>query len=166
MHASSGHYPAAKGHLKVAGTGPLAAVFPSLHVHPKVYSSILSFVCLTMISRPTPAAMSLSSHHSRTKAVKDLLSRNCVDTKEYTQEERFAVSQLGLPPSLLHEAKALCAHYKDDSKREADHLLKASMWDAAHSVITNKLVSMAVINRKRLHCVMCWYACMRVCCGV
>ena len=117
---------------------------------------------------------SLPSHRSRTKAVKDLLSRNCIDTEEYTQEERFVVSQLGLPPCLLHEAKALCAHYEGDSKREAGHLLRANMWDAAHSVITNKLVSLAVINRKALcyvcsvlyvvYCVhMCVCACVCMC---
>ena len=112
-------------------------------------------MCLTMICRPSLAViLSLFSRCSRTKAVKDLLFRNCVDTEEYTQEERFSVSQLGLPPCLLHEAKALCAHYNEDSQREADHLLRASMWDAAHTVITNKLVSMAVINRKRLYCLM------------
>ena len=33
---------------------------------------------------------------------------------------------------------------RGDGKREAGHLLKANMWDAAHSVITNKLVSSAV----------------------
>ena len=95
--------------------------------------------------------------------MKDLLSRNCVDTEEYTQEERFAVSQLGLPPCLLHEAKALCAHYNGDTKREADHLLRAKMWDAAHSVITNKLVSMAVINRKGLHILHSVCVCVCVC---
>ena len=93
--------------------------------------------------------------------MKDLLSRNCIDTEEYTQEERFVVSQLGLPPCLLHEAKALCAHYEGDSKREAGHLLRANMWDAAHSVITNKLVSLAVINRKAL-VVCCVYMCVCV----
>ena len=94
--------------------------------------------------------------------MKDLLSRNCIDTEEYTQEERFVVSQLGLPPCLLHEAKALCAHYEGDSKREAGHLLRANMWDAAHSVITNKLVSPAVINRKAL-VVCCVYMCVCAC---
>ena len=111
---------------------------------------------------------SLPSHRSRTKAVKDLLSRNCIDTEEYTQEERFVVSQLGLPPCLLHEAKALCAYYEGDSKREAGHLLRANMWDAAHSVITNKLVSLAVINRKALvvccvYMCVCVFACMCMC---
>ena len=56
------------------------------------------------------------------------------------------MTQLGLPPSLLHEAKALCAHYKEDSRREVDHLLKAGMWDAAHNVITDKLVPLAVVS--------------------
>ena len=88
------------------------------------------------------------SPQRRLKAIKDILVLHCSHTHEYTEEERFAVSQLQISPTLLHEAKALHARYRGEVDLEVAHLMQSGLWDQAHAIIMDKLVPKAIITSK------------------
>jgi nuclear pore complex protein Nup98-Nup96 len=93
----------------------------------------------------------LSDPLRRLKAIKDMLPRCCAHSENLSDEEKFVISQLGVNPGLLHEAKALYAHDRGDFEGEAEHLVKAHLWDQAHLVIMNELVPKAIMCRNTKH---------------
>eukprot|EP00897_Mesotaenium_endlicherianum_P008841 jgi/Mesen1/7986/ME000425S07193 len=76
---------------------------------------------------PSPAHPGL-----REKAVREILELYC-DTWASSEEQRtFLEADLGVPSALLHAAEATLWRFRNNAKKELEHLLKSDSWQRAH----------------------------------
>jgi hypothetical protein len=101
-------------------------------------------------------ALFLGDESHREIAIKNILSRNYPDNDDsgsWNQKNAtlsshwvFLVDRLHVPKEWIHETRALKARYKGDFVQEVVCLIDASLFNAAHKLITSKIGPVAVIS--------------------
>lgn len=66
--------------------------------------------------------------------------------EDYLEKEQFIVDDLGIPDKWICWAKSVKAGVQNKYHKQANYLLKAKQWAAAHDVIMKHLAPDAIIN--------------------
>eukprot|EP00118_Oscarella_pearsei_P016872 m.164444 g.164444 ORF g.164444 m.164444 type:complete len:1829 (+) comp38880_c0_seq2:1554-7040(+) len=93
----------------------------------------------------------LHTGEDREMAVKQVLARQCKLESDGDEKDEFLTKRLHIPVEWIHEAKALRAQYDRNSEKEAEHCLKAGLWNAAHSIIMTELAAKCIISGNEGH---------------
>ncbi|KAK9432606.1 nuclear protein 96-domain-containing protein [Lipomyces doorenjongii] len=80
------------------------------------------------------------------QSVQEFLNRHVSDIQKVAEDEEYLLNVLRVPKVMILTAKALHARYSHESVKEAQFLLDASDWNAAHSVIIRTVGPKAVIS--------------------
>lgn len=90
----------------------------------------------------------IQSQAKRELSVQEILYRyiELSNDEEYLQRESFVVNELGVPEKWIFWAKAVRAGAQKNYHAQADYLLRARQWAAAHEVIMDHIAPDAIIN--------------------
>lgn len=96
--------------------------------------------------------MHLRNQARRELAIQELLYRyiDLSQDSEYLKKESFLINQLGIPEMWIYWAKAVRAGVMKNYKAQAEYLLQAKQWSAAHEVIMTHIAPNAIVNGKNL----------------
>jgi len=123
-------------------------VIPDADLTPKVEDAIArvisSFIFqLESIGGLTHWAIYVALHirnvDHRDFVVKDLLSRYVEDWHSNEEAVEFLVEKLGIPVSMMEEAKASWALFNNDCEMELESLMDAQEWNRAHELFRRKI---------------------------
>lgn len=94
----------------------------------------------------------IANPNQRELAVQNILYKyvSLSQDDDYVEKERFIVNDLGVPDKWVYWAKSVKAGAQNKYHKQADYLLKAKQWAAAHDVIMKHLAPDAIINGKNL----------------
>ncbi|EIN08184.1 hypothetical protein PUNSTDRAFT_102949 [Punctularia strigosozonata HHB-11173 SS5] len=123
---------------EVEGHSPTADLLASSYAHQLEQRGMLQDAAFVL--------MHIEGSAGRRKAIMDLLTRHGSEIGE-DRLIRGLHSQLKIPLSWIHEAKAICAISVDDMCAAYDSYMDGQLWNAAHDVAVRHLAPDAVIRR-------------------
>lgn len=92
----------------------------------------------------------IENQNQRELAVQNMLYKyvSLSQDEDYLEKEHFILNDLGIPDKWVYWAKSVTAGVQNKYHKQADYLLKAKQWAAAHDVIMKHLAPDAIINGK------------------